>query len=197
MKQARMIDEEVIRRINGGDTNAFGELYNCYYVYLCTVATKYVFDPEVAQEIVNDVFLNVWHHRLTLSIPVTAYLIRAVQNRSLNHLQRKRTRELPLSDVQEQLLTISEQAVTAEEHPLAYLENLEFEKYIADAVETLPDRCRTIFKQYLYQNRTYDEIAHLNGITSSTVRGQIRIALSKVSESLRKYYITLLWGYIL
>ena len=196
MKQTG-IDEEVIRRINCGDTNAFGELYKAYYVYLCAVATKYVFDPEAAQEIVNDVFLNVWHHRFTLTSPVTAYLIRGVQNRSLNHLQRKRMKELPLSDVQEQLLTICEQAVTADEHPLAYLENLEFEKHIAEAVEALPDRCKTIFKQYLYQNRTYEEIAHLNDITSSTVRGQIRIALSKVGESIRKYYITLLWGYIL
>ena len=86
MKQTHtIVDEEVIRRINRGDTNAFGELYKAYYVYLCTVATKYVFDPEAAQEIINNVFLNIWHHRLTLSTPVTAYLIRAVQNRSLNH----------------------------------------------------------------------------------------------------------------
>lgn len=194
MKQTHtIVDEEVIRRINRGDTNAFGELYKAYYVYLCTVATKYVFDPEAAQEIVNDVFLNIWHHRLTLSTPVTAYLIRAVQNRSLNHLQRKRMKELPLSDVQEQLMAICEQAITAEEHPLAYIENLELEKHIADAVETLPEKCRIIFKQYIYQNHTYDEIARLNGITPSTVRGQIRIALSKIAESIRKYYIIIFW----
>ena len=90
-------------------------------------------------------------------------------------------------------MAICEQAITAEEHPLAYIENLELEKHIADAVETLPEKCRIIFKQYIYQNHTYDEIARLNGITSSTVRGQIRIALSKIAESIRKYYIIIFW----
>lgn len=182
------LDKDITKRINQGDTKAFEKMYSTYYVYLCTVATKYIYDAEIAKEIVNDVFINTWHNRATLKDPVTAYLVRAVQNRSFNYLQRKRTHEIPLTEVQEQLLTIQEQAIYTEDHPLTYLEDKEFETFIADAIESLPTKCKDIFQQYLYQYKSYEEIAQANGITPSTVRVQIKIGLAKIKDLISKYY---------
>ncbi|MCC8096588.1 MAG: hypothetical protein LIP05_15405 [Tannerellaceae bacterium] len=53
----------------------------------CAVATKYIYDPETAKEIVNDVFLNIWNNHTPLTSPVNAYLVKAVRNRCLNHLR--------------------------------------------------------------------------------------------------------------
>lgn len=50
------IREDTIKRLNKGDTKSFELLYSTYYVYLCAVATKYIFNSETAREIVNDVF---------------------------------------------------------------------------------------------------------------------------------------------
>lgn len=175
-------------RLHDGDTKAFEALYSAYYVYLCAVATKYVFDSEVAREIVNDVFLNVWNNRSTLVYPVRAYLIRSVQNRSLNHLRQQHLQTVSMSEVQEHLLTIQEQQVTVESHPLACLENKEFEEKISQAVDQLPPRCRDIFIQYLYQNKSYEEIAKAYNITSSTVRVQIKIGLTKLKDLLGDLY---------
>lgn len=183
-----IIKEDIIFRINSGDVKAFEQLYDTFYVYLRAVAMKYVYNSESAQEIVNDVFLNVWNNRESLIPPVNAYLVRSIQNRCLNHLRQQRTQEVPLSEVQEGLLSIREQQVMGESHPLAYLENKEFEEMIYGAVNTLPEKCRDIFVQYLYHNKTYDEIAHSNGITSSTVRVQIKIGLSKLRVLLGDYY---------
>ena len=52
------IREDTIKRLNKGDTKSFELLYSTYYVYLCAVATKYIFNSETAREIVNDVFLS-------------------------------------------------------------------------------------------------------------------------------------------
>jgi RNA polymerase sigma-70 factor (ECF subfamily) len=182
------INKEIIECISKGDIKAFEHLYTAYYVYLCTVAVKYIYDPEVAKEIVNDVFLCTWHNRTSLKDPVTAYLIRAVQNRCINHLQRKRTQEVPLTDMQEQLLTIQEQAIGVEEQPLAYLENKEFEELISSAINTLPPKCKLIFQQYLYQHKSYEEIAQTNGISPNTVRVQIKIGLSKIKDLIKEEY---------
>ena len=182
------IREDIVTRINEGDIKAFELLYSTYYVYLCAVATKYIFNSEASREVVNDVFINVWNNRSTLIFPVQAYLIRAVQNRCLNHLRGQRLQMVPMSDVQEHLLTIQEQQISAESHPLAYLENKEFEEKIYRAVDSLPAKCRDIFVQYLYHNKTYEEIAITNHISSSTVRVQIKIGLAKLRELLGDLY---------
>ena len=51
-----IVKEDIISRINNGDAKAFEQLYTTFYVYLCAVATKYVYNSEAAREIVNDVF---------------------------------------------------------------------------------------------------------------------------------------------
>lgn len=186
------IKKEIIFRINRGDARAFEQLYSVYYVYLCAVATKYVYSAETAKEIVNDVFLSVWNNHQSLSYPVNNYLVRSVQNRCLNYLRGLRVQEVPLSDVQEQLLMIREHQLEETPYPLAHLENKEFEQHIYKAVNTLPGKCRDIFIQYLYQNKTYDEIARNNGIATSTVRVQIKIGLAKMKDILGDYYPLLL-----
>lgn len=52
-----IVKEDIISRINNGDAKAFEQLYTTFYVYLCAVATKYVYNSEAAREIVNDVFI--------------------------------------------------------------------------------------------------------------------------------------------
>ncbi|MEG1543217.1 MAG: RNA polymerase sigma-70 factor [Tannerellaceae bacterium] len=183
-----VINEDIIARVNEGDSKAFEQLYTAYYVYLCTVATKYVYNPQVAQEIVNDVFLNVWNQRGGLTYPVNAYLIRAVQNRSLNHLRERHMEMVPLSEVQEYLFSQHEQLVMADAYPLEHLENKEFEQVVCAAIDTLPEKCRDIFVQYLYHNKTYDEIAQINHISPSTVRVQIKLGLVKLKDRLGRFY---------
>ncbi len=182
------LSKEIVNQINQGNTKAFKELYTTYYVYLCAVAIKYVYQPEVAQEIVNDVFMNVWNNKTQLIFPVKAYLVRAVKNRCLNHLSRNLSQEVPLTDVQEQLLKIQERLIDLEDQPLAYLENKEFEELIYEAVKTLPPKCRLIFEQYLYQNKSYEEIAKENDIATSTVRVQVKLGLSKIRAILGDFY---------
>lgn len=179
-----VVKEDIVKRINEGNAKAFEHLYSVFYVYLCAVATKYVYDVEVAKEIVNDVFLSVWNNHQSLTHPVNPYLVKAVQNRCLNHLRQKRFQEVSLTDVQEQLLSFREQMIEKDAHPLAQLEHKEFEQQIFKAVNSLPEKCRDIFIQHLYYNKSYEEIAETNHISSSTVRVQIKIGISKLRDQL-------------
>lgn len=145
-----LIKAELIKRINQGDAKAFETVYNLSYVYLCAVATKYVYSPTVAQELVNDVFLNIWHLRETLTFPLHTYLCRAVQNRCLNHIRSLRLREVPLSDVEEHWLRFREEQLQSDEHPLARLENKELQEKIARTVDLLPPNAgRSLSKNFI------------------------------------------------
>lgn len=173
-------ERDIVDRIRQGEVKAFEQLYADYDVYLCTVATRYIFNAQAAQEIVNDIFLNIWKNRATLVYPVRGYLIRSVQNRCLNYFRQRRLEECPLSEVDEYMFEIQERQMASDVYPLAYLENKELQEKIARAIDKLPHKCREIFVAYLYRNLSYEEIAQAYGITPSTVRVQIKIALSKL-----------------
>jgi RNA polymerase sigma-70 factor (ECF subfamily) len=179
-----VVKKDIVDRINEGDSRAFEQLYAVFYVYLCAVATKYIFNAGVAEEVVNDVFLSVWNNRQSLTHPVNPYLIKAVQNRCLNYLRQKRYQEVSLTEVEEQLFLYHKQMIEQDSHPLAQLEHKEFEQQLREAVNTLPEKCRNIFIQHLYYNKSYEEIAKINQISSSTVRVQIKIGISKLKDQL-------------
>ncbi len=168
-------------------------MYNESYVYLCAVAVKYVYNAEIAKEIVNDVFLNIWNRQENLQHPVSSYLVRSVKNRCLNHLRDIRLKEVSMTDIQEGLLSFREMQITTDTHPLALLEDKEFQDKIYQAIQQLPEKCREIFIQHIYYNKTYEEIAKELNISSSTVRGQIRIGLGKLKPLLGDLYITFLF----
>ena len=107
-----------------------------------------------------------------------------------DHLKKRQLEEVSLSDVEDNLIEFQKQQITQDEHPLSFLENKEFEETVNRAIQKLPEKCREIFEQYLYLNLSYDEIASLNKITPSTVRGQVRIALAKLKEQLRHFTLS-------
>jgi RNA polymerase sigma-70 factor, Bacteroides expansion family 1 len=179
------IDERIIVNLNKGELKAFEQIYDAFYVYLCTIATAYIFDRDVAKEIVNDVFINLWDHRENIAYPITPYLKKSVQNRSLNYIRSLQSRERMLNDVGEDLYQFQEEYVISSDTPLSVLEQKEVDELILNAINNLPERCRAIFKDNLYNNKSYGEIAEAYGITVSTVRVQIKIALTKIKEALQ------------
>ena len=73
-------------------------------------------------------------------------------------------------------------------HP-ALPEHSEMNTIIMKKVEELPAKCRAIFKASLYEGKTYSEIAEEQNINVTTVRVQMKIALTKLRESLGTPYM--------
>jgi RNA polymerase sigma-70 factor (ECF subfamily) len=55
---------------------------------------------------------------------------------------------------------------------------------IKKAAQTLPERCRVIFEMYFYLGYNSTEIAEHLGLSASTIRVQLKIALSKLKEEI-------------
>lgn len=184
MIKATIVDESVIDGINRGDERSFAVLYNNYYTYLCTCAVGYIFDADVAKEVVNDVFVHVWNKQTELQFPIHSFLIRCVQNGCLNYIRSLRSRERVLDEFQEDLLFFQEEYCQGGETPLELLEVEELKKQVHTAVRQLPEKCRAIFEKYLYKNLSPQEIADECNLSVNTVRVQIKNAFDRLKKQL-------------
>lgn len=177
----------------GVDEEFFHRLYTKYYTALCLYANKFVENREVAEELVQDVFLNNWEQRHNLQNIefMGAYLYKSVYNASMNHLKREqlnfkyRNHYMQLIQNGEDYFTISrdngESAVMARE----------LEDEINTAIQNLPEKCREIFELSRTHGLKNKEIAEQIGITINTVEKQISIALQKLKDALSKHLIAL------
>lgn len=162
---------------NHNDQKAFKELYQLLFFKLYQFAFSYTRSKESAEELVNDVFLNIWQKRDTLdSIQnINIYLYVSVKNASLNFLRRN---NLPLP-VSVDDLHADHFQIGAD--PESTLIHRELQAQIAQAIEQLPTRCKLIFKLVKQDGLSYKEVADILGISTKTVDAQLCLALKKLA----------------
>lgn len=183
------VNEDIVRQIRSGSEKAFSELFSSYYSYLNAVAFYYLLDKEACSEIVDDVFVNLWLKRETLSYPVHSYLVRSVQNGCLNHIRSQISRQQMLDTHKGRLLAYQENYIQSTPAPLQYVEMRQTEEEIRAAVDKLPLKCREVFKAYFYTGKEVEAIAEDMNLTVSTVRVQLKNATDRLKQVLRHLFI--------
>lgn len=179
-------EKNILYKLRSGDITAYKYFFNTYYKDLYDFSRKYLNNKEVAEEIVQDVFIYLWNNinKIDINISLKSYLYTSVKNRSLNYIKSKynRIEHVELDETGDNNI-----GLTANE----MVEYKELEKLINLAVEALPNRCKDIF--YLSRNSemSYQEIADELNISKDTVKLQIKIAIKKLKEYLKDH-----WEYI-
>ncbi|RJE75015.1 MULTISPECIES: RNA polymerase sigma-70 factor [Reichenbachiella] len=177
----QLTEEDILAKIGNDDRAAFEQVFRNYYTELSRFCLKYVRDEFAAEELVQEVFINIWERRHTLSVntSVKAYLYTAVRNRSFNYLKLQMPKELRKVDV-EGVVDLSDVAENREE---AWVMD-ELRVYVQQAIDTLPPKCQTIFNLSRNAGMTYKEIAEELDLSVKTVENQIGHALRKLREQL-------------
>ena len=184
--------DQLALRIKHGDEQAFELLYRKFYARLCVFSNKFLNDPEVAQEIIQDVFAKIWEGREDIDPKdsIKSYLFKIAQNLSINNLRRKK--------VESRYIEIYK-LVYVEHLDFSSLESLqakELEENINISIAKLPAQCRKIFELSRSEGLKYKEIADTLNISIKTVEAQ----MSKAFRSLRvelSDYLTILLIYFL
>ena len=169
---------DLIERLRRGDTQAFDTIFRTWYGPLVGTAERMLRDRAVAEELVQDVMLELWRRRETLAADTSpqAYLFQATRNRVLNHLRHLRIEQRSESDVQ----SVSSPTPQAD----APVIDEELDVAVQRAVQALPDRCREVFELSRVHGLKYAEIAHQLGISVKTVEAQMGKALRTLRERL-------------
>lgn len=156
------------------------QVFRMHHKMLCNVSYALVKDKSIAEDIVQDVFLNLWRKRKDIIIDsnLKGYLYRAVSNASLNHIKSyykknvKLKEEFKDSDFEPDFLNEK-------------LDDQRLERIVNDAIDKLPPKCKAIFVLSRFENLKQKQIADTLKLSLKTVENQIGIALSKLREELK------------
>jgi RNA polymerase sigma-70 factor (ECF subfamily) len=169
---------DLLQRLRRGDESAFDAIFRNWYASLVRASEAIVRARAVAEEIVQDVMLELWRRRESLveGGSPQAYLFQAVRNRSLNHVRHERVERRAEPEAER------EAAIQASAHSLLVEE--EIEVALNQAVAGLPDRCREVFELSRTHGLKYSEIATVLGISVKTVEAQMGKALKSLRVEL-------------
>ncbi len=155
-------------------------LYHSLQPGLVSFCKGYVKNEEDAIEIVNDAFLAVWDKKeyLTLDKNLKAYLYKAVKNKSLNFIHKKK---LLTNDVEDEIDLDSTYP-----SPFEILEFKEAQILLDALIDKLPDRCKQIFLLSRKEGMSHKEIAEIMDISTKTIENQIGIAIKIIKTGFAK-----------
>ena len=171
---------EIQHRLALNDPAALRQLYGIFSDKLFQFAHALLRSREMAEEVVEDVFIQVWRksQRISEIENLPFYLYTSTRNFCFNY-HRKYHRNRPMN-IDEVELPYYKIEATAEE-PMIVNEMLQqFHK----ALNALPPKCRLIFKLIKEEGLKYKEVAALLSISQKTVEAQMGIAFKRISQSI-------------
>jgi len=171
-------ERDLQERIRAGDEGAFDSVFRAHYPHLVRMAESVVRERALAEEIAQEVMLELWRRRESLTVEQSfrAYLIRSTRNRALNHIRHQRIVEREAASA----AVDSPSSPSAEEEILG----VELEQAVRDAIDGLPDNCREIFRLSREHGLRYIEIASAMEISVKTVEKRMGQALAELRERL-------------
>ncbi|WP_461531959.1 RNA polymerase sigma factor [Sinomicrobium sp.] len=182
MKDKKIYDKftsSQLWQLKKGDERAFDKLYHTYKGQLYGNLLKIVKSEEIAEELLQKVFIKVWQKRGDIDPKknVEAYLFRIAGNMAIDFF-RKVANDRKL---EAELIATSTANYTHIEEGLFHRETTESLSY---AIERLPPKRRKIFELVKLEGKTYEEVSNMLNISTSTVNDHIVKATRTVKEYL-------------
>ena len=175
-------EAEIIERIRNGDIDAFETIFRAYYQSLCIFSLRYLKRTDLAEEIVQDIFVNIWEKRSSLHLETSlkSYLYRAVHNNSLKYLQHKKV-------VDKHAQRIVDRKDHYYSEPINNIQIDELTKLLEKSFSSMPQKTREIFELSRNEGLKYAEIAEKLEISVKTVEAHMGTALKILRENLKHY----------
>jgi len=175
---------ELLRRIAAQDREALAQLYDEIVGVLFATAIRILGDPLEAEEVVQDVFVQIWNKAGTFDLALGApfhWALGITRNRCIDRLRARKRRALLFSDIGEMWdSTASEPAV---EGALSVDELAA----VRSAVASLPQEQRQAIEMAFFGGMTHPEIAEALREPLGTIKARIRRGMLRLRERLQAY----------
>ncbi len=162
----------------------FKEHFKSLHAYACTLLN----DEANAEEMVQQVFFKLWDRAAHLQIAgsVAAYLYRSVHNECLNFLKHQKVKA-------RHQLHVAYRAKEHDRNAQDAFSDPDLALRIREALESLPEQCRTIFQLSRFEDLKYREIADRLQLSVKTVENQMGKALRIMRAKLIEFISLLLF----
>jgi RNA polymerase sigma-70 factor (family 1) len=164
-----------------GDRDAFALIYDKYQRAIYNNICKLIFDEDTAQDILQEVFLKLWHNRQRFKeeSELASWLFTVSYNQSISHI-----RALLKEKEHKNAYVIASTAIYDETEVGADLKL----EVLSEAISRLPSRRKQVFELCKLQGKTYAETAAILGIAPDTVKEQMTAALKFVKAYVLSHY---------
>lgn len=178
-------DVLLIQQIVHRDQNALSLLYDCYAHVLYSLAFRILGTQEEAEEVVLDVFSQVWQNAQQYQAErgsVDAWLFLLTRSRALDRL---RAMQRQTKVVQASISIAHVGSLSANSTPEEHLLISERRDHIGAALQQLPFEQRQALELAYFRGLTYSEIGAETGKTLGTVKTRLRLGLNKLRSLLQ------------
>ena len=149
----------------------------------CAFAISKLKDGELAEEIVQEVFVKLWEKREGLEVSnFKSYLFSSVNNTILNHFKHQQVRR----DHAAEMKVVQEDSAEDSE-----VEFNELQAKVAGLIAEMPEARQRVFKLVKIEGKKYKEVAEELGISVKTVENQMGSALKFLREHLKEFFVLL------
>lgn len=183
MSETKTINNKllVIELIEGNE-KAFSELFNMFYNDVYAYSLSMLKNEVLAEEIVQDVFLNIWLHRdrLNPDLSFKSYVFTITRNLTFNLISKVANSH----KLKEEVFYTSQKSYNPIEDSLA---EADYDAIKNKAIEQLPPKRRVIFEMSRNEEMSYEEISKELNISVSTVKGQMSKALAEIRTFLETH----------
>lgn len=181
----KTIDAVLLQRLKNADYSAFDEIYEHHWSTLFHIALRKSGDADVAMDLVQDLFVDLWQRRYMINIHsgLRAYLISALYHKLFQHFRKKGIQEKHI----EQYSLLIQDGLHDVFPPDDYEENYtDVLVAIEQSIVEMPDRMRVVFNLKYQRSLSNHEIAEHLGISLQTVKNQLSKALHIVRQQMQQ-----------
>ena len=181
-KLSTMQDRELVALFKKGSQEAFRELFIRHKDQLLFVCKKYLNDEAIIEDIVQDIFMQLWETRDSLHIvsSFSGYLYTSAKNRIINM-----HRQFDVHSRFTRYVLDNEKELTND------TEDSIIEKDYADLlnklIESLPPMQKEVFRLHCIEELKYKEISESLQISVENVRKHVSLAVKKIKRQLPKH----------
>ncbi|MGN6438934.1 MAG: RNA polymerase sigma-70 factor [Agriterribacter sp.] len=165
---------------DNSDQQAYNDLFLRFYPSLKQFAFSFLKSKQLSEEAVSDVFIKIWEKRQELHTitNLKLYLFTSTRNAALNYLKKQKgLNNLHVEDYWVELNSIYFD-------PEQLMITAEMIARVHEAIQSLPARCRLIFKLVKEEGLKYREVAELLNLSVKTVENQMTLALKKIGSAI-------------
>ena len=175
-------DEAIVRAVAGGSADALGQLYDRHGAVVFGLARRIVGQADVAEEIVQDVFAQVWRDASRFSrdrATVAGWLVMLTRARAIDRVRSRRARPDVAAGVE---ISATQPPADAGPSPETAALSADDARAVREALTTLPAEQRALLDLAYYEGLTHADIAARTGVPLGTVKTRIRAAMLALRE---------------
>lgn len=175
---------ENINKIKEGDESSFRYFVDSYSKDLFYYAQCFVRSKEIAEEVVSDVFLDVWRYRSKIDEiqNIKAWLLTLTHNKAISYLRKEENLDQTIFFDDIETFQISGNLQTPDEQIISREEMAQ----INHIIQALPPKCKMVFVLAKIEHLPYKEIGKMLNISVKTINAHVSKALELISHALKK-----------